>query len=300
MNLNHLKIFIFVCKYSSITQASKELNMKQPQVSYAIKELERELNTCLFFRVSRRLEITDNGNKLFNLAMRLFDQYAEMELAMKSSDEETIITVGASITLGKHFLPIYISKFNKIYPNVHVNLIIDTNENITSMVLNKKLSLAFVDTNIDEPKLEVEQYHKDKIVAICHKDHPLSKKSSLSLLDLSNEDLLLRTKGNGDREAINQAFQALGTTYHAVLENDIGVLLLNATANNLGISLLPKNIAYDYANKNETKILNIDELLLDRYFSSIHLKGVELSDVLQSFNSVSISQDNWLFIQKRD
>ncbi|SJZ98161.1 LysR family transcriptional regulator [Anaerorhabdus furcosa] len=300
MNLNHLKVFMYVCKHNSITQAAKELNMKQPQVSYAIKELEHELNTCLFFRVSRHLEITDNGNRLLSLAMRLFELCSEMDLAMKSKNEETSITVGASITLGKHFLPIYISKFNKIYPNVHVNLITDTNENIVSFILTGKITLAFIDANIDEPKLNVQQYHKDKIVAVCHKDHPLAKKTSVSLKDLYKEELLLRTNGNGDREAINHAFQTLGITYNPVLENDIGVLLLNATANNLGISLLPKNIAFDYANTDETKILEVEELLLDRYFSSIHLKDVKLSDILENFNKVSIDQDNWMYIKKHD
>ena len=61
MTLRHLKIFSAVCRLESITLAAEEMNMAQPAVSYAIRELEGYYETKLFERmnnacISRRQE----------------------------------------------------------------------------------------------------------------------------------------------------------------------------------------------------------------------------------------------------
>ena len=58
MTLKHLRIFAEVCRMESITEAAKNLNMAQPAVSNAIRELEAFYQVKLFERMNRRLYIT--------------------------------------------------------------------------------------------------------------------------------------------------------------------------------------------------------------------------------------------------
>ena len=53
MTLRHFHIFSTVCKKESITKAAEELNMAQPAVSFAIRELESYYGTKLFERMNR-------------------------------------------------------------------------------------------------------------------------------------------------------------------------------------------------------------------------------------------------------
>ena len=48
----------------SITLAAESMNMAQPAVSYAIKEMENYYETKLFERMNRRLYITEAGEQL--------------------------------------------------------------------------------------------------------------------------------------------------------------------------------------------------------------------------------------------
>ena len=62
MTLKHLRIFAEVCRMESITEAARNLNMAQPAVSNAIRELETFYQVKLFERMNRRLYITNAGN----------------------------------------------------------------------------------------------------------------------------------------------------------------------------------------------------------------------------------------------
>ena len=64
MTLRHLEIFRSVCQAESITLAAEHLNMTQPAVSQAIRELESFYRTKLFERMNRRIYITESGRTL--------------------------------------------------------------------------------------------------------------------------------------------------------------------------------------------------------------------------------------------
>ena len=68
MDLKTLRYFIVVAEELNITKASKILMMSQPPLSNQIKNLEDELNTTLFIRGKRQLELTEAGKYLYQKA----------------------------------------------------------------------------------------------------------------------------------------------------------------------------------------------------------------------------------------
>ena len=64
-SLDLYKVFYYVAKNNSITQASNELVVSQPAVSKAIKVLERDLNTTLFNRNKDGVTLTQAGELLY-------------------------------------------------------------------------------------------------------------------------------------------------------------------------------------------------------------------------------------------
>lgn len=68
MTLRHLEVFRAVCARESITLAAEHLNMTQPAVSLAVKELEAFYGVQLLERMNRRIYITDAGRSLLQYA----------------------------------------------------------------------------------------------------------------------------------------------------------------------------------------------------------------------------------------
>ena len=54
MELRQLEYYVAVVQHGSILQAASALNLSQPPLSVAMKQLEQELGTPLFFRGARR------------------------------------------------------------------------------------------------------------------------------------------------------------------------------------------------------------------------------------------------------
>ena len=63
-SLNLYNIFIMVAQSGNLSEASKKLFISQPAVSKAIRQLENELDTTLFYRSSRGVKLTEEGDLL--------------------------------------------------------------------------------------------------------------------------------------------------------------------------------------------------------------------------------------------
>ena len=63
VTLNLYNIFLAVAQTKSLSAASKRLFISQPAISKAIKQLENELGTALFFRSSKGVQLTDDGHQ---------------------------------------------------------------------------------------------------------------------------------------------------------------------------------------------------------------------------------------------
>ena len=71
MELRELRSFPTAARLRSITRAAEELGMGQPTVTTHIKKLEKEMNTTLFDRIKRPIQLTPAGSTLAELATPL-------------------------------------------------------------------------------------------------------------------------------------------------------------------------------------------------------------------------------------
>ena len=81
MNLQHLYYFQTLADELHYHRASEKLYISQPSLTYAIKELEKELNTKLFVKKGKNIQLTNDG-KLFlehvNLSLKILDDGIEL------------------------------------------------------------------------------------------------------------------------------------------------------------------------------------------------------------------------------
>ncbi len=70
MNIQHLKYAVEIAKYGSISKASEALYVAQPNLSRAIKELERDLGIVIFDRSAKGIVLTPDGELLVQQAVR--------------------------------------------------------------------------------------------------------------------------------------------------------------------------------------------------------------------------------------
>ncbi len=117
-------VFYYVSKFKSITLAANYLHVSQPAVTRQIKNLEMYLGYTLFLRNKKGLRLTEKGEKLFNevsRAIEIFNGIESQNNEAKPVEEGTIKILSGYATTKNILLPIVL-EFNKMYPNIKVQV----------------------------------------------------------------------------------------------------------------------------------------------------------------------------------
>lgn len=88
MNLTHLRYMVEVERLGSITKAASALYMGQPNLSKAIKEMEREVGIPIFKRSAKGVVATEKGKQFLQYAKAILVQMDKMESLYKDNGEK--------------------------------------------------------------------------------------------------------------------------------------------------------------------------------------------------------------------
>ena len=116
-NLTKYKIFLAVAENKSISKAAVQLYISQPAVSITIRKLEENLNTTLFIRKPKGVELTEKGKVLYDSAKRALTMISDTEKSLRFPLNTGYLRIASSNVLCKHFLMPYLKEFIKLYPN---------------------------------------------------------------------------------------------------------------------------------------------------------------------------------------
>lgn len=123
-NLNLYHIFYQTAKAGNISLAAKQLFISQPAISKSIAKLESNLNTTLFYRNSRGVKLTPEGEILMAELTHAFSAIAHGEEALRQIQELGIgqIAIGVSTTLCKYVLLPHLQQYIQDNPHIRVSI----------------------------------------------------------------------------------------------------------------------------------------------------------------------------------
>lgn len=145
-NLSQYKIFYEVAKAGNISKAAKELYISQPAISKAISKLEGSLGLSLFTRSSRGVQLTSEGEILFEHTREAFDALDRGEQELKRIQEFDIghLRIGVSNTLCKYILLPYLKTFIDQYPHMKVTIESQATAQTLARLEQQKIDLGLV------------------------------------------------------------------------------------------------------------------------------------------------------------
>jgi DNA-binding transcriptional LysR family regulator len=195
VKLKHLEIFRAIIESGSYHKAATNLELTQPTLTVAIKNLERELGTSLIDRSTRYVKFTPAGKELYTHLPSIFER---LEMALTST-KEVALGGGGSISVGYIDFAMLgpltevLTKFRTVKTNVHVDLNFISSRNQIEAVYKRTIDLGFIMSNDNTLPDDVcsKPISREGLVAVLPPNHKLTNRSAINLSDLKDEDFIM-------------------------------------------------------------------------------------------------------------
>lgn len=248
-NLSQYRIFYEVAKTRNISKAAKELFISQPAISKSISKLEDNLGVSLFTRNSRGVQLTQEGELLFEHSKTAFEALSLGEQELKRIQEFNIghLRIGVSNTLCRYVLLPYLKDFIHQYPHIKISIESQSTAQTLAMLEQQKIDvgliaqpsamrdLSFVPVmNIRDVFIATPQYLEN-----LH----LREGKNTSVLETCN--MLLLDRNNVTRRYIDNYFQENHLNPSSILEVTSMDLLIEFTKIGLGVGCVIREFVKD-------------------------------------------------------
>lgn len=242
-NFEYYKIFYYVAKYKSITQAANLLMSSQPSISRTIKLLEEELHCNLFVRSQKGVSLTHEGEELYAHVRRACEEIFIGEKSLKdiSNLQDGLIRIGASETALHGFLLVKLKSFHSMYPNIKLLIQNVTTPEAIDHLKYGKIDFAIVTSPTDAyTPLEETTLLPFREILIAGRHFRHLRDQVLHLEDLNQYPLISLSRGTTTFAFYEKIF-----SFHKLyLEPDIEVattdLILPMVTHDLGIGFIPE------------------------------------------------------------
>jgi len=244
MNLSHLYYFRTLAKTQHYAQAAAQLYITQPNLSYAMAALEKEIGTCLFEKKGRNVILTKYGEVFLEYVTRAL---SELEAGQKKIRESTNISTGIIdlafiYTLGSYFVPNLINRFLSYETNKGISFSLRHNntDNIIKGLKNEKLDLGFCSYVDNEPDIEFTPVMEQELVLIVPRKHPLATLETVDLKQVAPYPMVTFIKECALRYFIDGLFKQVGILPQIACETEEDSAIASLVANDFGVAVVPQ------------------------------------------------------------
>ncbi len=259
LNLNLYRVFYTVAKTKSFSESSRVLHISQPAISKHIQNLEYELNTLLFYRNNRGIELTQEAKQLLNFVEKAYNFLMLGEKSLQESKElmQGKVSIGIPTAISVYYFKDKIEEFMTSHPNIVIKMSSHNNEALINLMLQHTLDVLILagDTEINKDLKVIPIKEDDFVFAYNYEKLNIVVDD---LKDLTNYPMLLPVKTTEARKNIEKVFSSEGITTNPIMELETPEMMLNYTKDGIGIGYLLRTIA----EKNPSlKIIDIKEEL---------------------------------------
>ena len=206
MLLRQMKYFAAVVDCNSFTEAADQCYISQSAISQQISSLEKELGVELIHRENKRFTVTPAGEFFYSYSKTILEQVEDMIRKTKSLgiDNELQMRIGYLRCYSGLELHEAIAEFSKIYPEVTINIVNGTHEELYDLLRFGEVDLilsdqrrAFSDTYINYELMQCGCYAELSLY------NPLGMKDHVEIEELKRTPCILissREQQNAEQE----------------------------------------------------------------------------------------------------
>jgi DNA-binding transcriptional LysR family regulator len=146
MELYQLKTFVVVAEEGHLTRAAERLHASQPTISAHIKALEEELETRLFIRTPKGMQLTEAGSRLRDKAGEVLRAARELKLEARNMGGELVGDLSIGLNTDAEYLRIVplLNSLAAQHPKITLQILQSASTAVQGQIHQGKLDCGFI------------------------------------------------------------------------------------------------------------------------------------------------------------
>ncbi|PMR78702.1 LysR family transcriptional regulator [Billgrantia endophytica] len=150
LSIESLRAFQAVAETGSFTRSAEKICKTQAAVSLQIRQLEHYLGKDLFLRERSGAKLTEHGRVLHKYASKILSAHSEVISRLSHPEPVSTIRFGIPDDYKLTCLPVLLSCFNEVFPNVIIEAEIESTYELEQLLDRGELDLAVITKALSE------------------------------------------------------------------------------------------------------------------------------------------------------
>ena len=280
MQLESLKIFCDVVRWSSFSRGARENGISQSSASQVVHQLEVRLGVKLIDRSKRPLVPTAHGKAYYEGCKDLLGRYTEVENRVKALEDERnlagTVHVASIYSVGLHHMSRYVERFRQAYPEAEVRIDYLHPTRVIEGVIGGDAELGLVSFPRKWPELTVIPWREEEMVLAVHPSHRLASLGEVEAGQLDGEGFVGFEAGLPIRRAVDRYLRKHNTHVRVSAEFDNIETIKRAVEVPSGVAILPAPTVLGEVEAGTLRCVRFKDRRLTRPLAIIHRRSGSL------------------------
>lgn len=268
MNTRVLQYILSVNSFRNFHAAAKECGVSQPALSTAIKAFEKEIGSRIFIRTTRKVIISNVGEKIINQIKIINGEILALKeiIDYKSSHQKLPIRIATDSSIAANQIPKLTKSLSERVPNTNIQVYEESQVTAINKLVNNLIDVAIIPGKISHvPSLIHERIISEPIMLCATPDHRIFSEKNITNENLLEQNIIMAKDHPSIYDAVNNYLELKLNLNNCLKTRSINgvTLMLNAK---MGIGFLPESIAqqllglglkYKFLSKNLQRDINI-------------------------------------------
>ena len=286
MDFRQLEAFVSTVDHQSFSAAADALYLSQPTISSHIHALERELNTQLIRRTTKKFEVTHDGQQLYGYAVSML-QLQQKAIAELSNTTMKELHLGTSSVPGQCILPRALALYRGENPTADIHVSHSDSMDVIQRVQNGTLDVGLVGRKV-EGKLIFEPIATDELVIAAPNNAYFRERygDKPDLKALLKEPFIMRTEQSGTQWEAEQLLSQLGLSprdLKIVARVNDAHALQDYVIQGLGVAIVSHRMVKAEAHRGRLLLFPLGEHAHPRTFYMVYQDGPYVPKAAQAF-----------------
>ena len=285
--LEELETFLTVAELGSFSRAAEMLGLSQPSVTSRVQRLEGMLGTALFSRTTRRIDLTDAGERLQTTGNATLRDLRILLDTFRSESEikKRRVTIAAPPMLSAVVLLPIIRRYMQSHGQTEVKLHDLPAASALAELADGTADMAIMVLDGHHPECKFESLTVEECAVVTPLEHPLLEKKEVLFEDIVKYPLLIPDFYRALRDVFAAEFVKRHLRFEPMVQmNDVSNIstVIGMVAAGMGVTFVPRTLI-SRDQRGTVGMVQIKDFRLVRHYGIVTMRDKPMSATARSF-----------------